>query len=60
MVMYLLVLIRILFVCRSNQTIRRLTNAMMAIKGPLWAGVRADDNDPSTGTYQRAGLLRAF
>jgi IS5 family transposase len=60
MVMNLLVLIRVLFVCRSNQTIRRLTNALVAIKCPLWAGVRADDNDPSTGTYQRTGLLRAF
>lgn len=60
MVMNLLVLIKVLFVCRSNQTIRRLTIALMAIKRPCWAAVRGYAVDPSTRIYQRTGWLGAF
>mgnify|MGYP002635692576 CR=1 FL=1 len=60
MVMNLLVLIKVLFVCRSNQTIRRMTIALMAIKWPLCAAVRGYANDPSSRTYQQTWLVRAF
>jgi hypothetical protein len=53
MVMNLLVLIKVLFVCRSNQTIQRLTIALMAIKWTLWAAIRDYANDPSSRTYKR-------
>ena len=60
MVMNLLVLIRVLCVCRSNQTIRCLTIAWMAIKWPLRATVRGYANDPSARIYQRTGWVGAF
>ena len=60
MVMILLVLFKVLFVCRSNQTIQHLTITLMALIWPLWAAVRGYAVDPSTRIYQRTGWVGAF